>query len=32
MPRANKEGLQFGQGVKQTLNILLKDFSFLSVL
>jgi len=29
--RANKEVYNFGQGVKQTLNIVLKDLSFLSV-
>ena len=28
LPRANKEGLHFGQGVKQTLNIAVKDFLF----
>jgi len=27
--RANKEVYNFGQGVKQTLNIVVKDFSFL---
>jgi len=31
MSRANKEVYNFGQGVKQTLNIVRKIFSFLSV-
>ena len=29
--RANKEVYNFGQGVKQTLNTVMKDLSFLSV-